>query len=145
MRLALLLPALLLATPAVAVTPVSPTAEIQDLLSRQVAAWNRGDLPGFMAAYERSTTLRFASGGTITHGWQPTLDRYLQRYPDVATMGTLAFTIHEIELLAPDAAVVFGRWELTRAQDRPWGLFTLVVRRRAEGWRIVSDHTSSAE
>lgn len=128
-----------------ALTPLPPAQEIRVLLAEQSAAWNRGDLRGFMAAYEKSPRLRFASGGTITHGWQPTLDRYLQRYPDQAAMGTLAFTIHEVDLLAPDAAVVFGKWELTRAADRPWGLFTLVVRKRPEGWRIVSDHTSSAD
>jgi ketosteroid isomerase-like protein len=128
-----------------ALTPVSPTAEIQALLHAQVAAWNRGDIPGFMAAYENSAQLRFASGGTITHGWQPTLDRYLKRYPDQAAMGSLAFTIHEVDVLAPDAAIVFGKWELTRAADKPWGLFTLVMKRRPAGWRIVSDHTSSAD
>lgn len=128
-----------------ALTPVSPTAEIHALLNEQVSAWNRGDIPGFMGAYEKSEKLRFASGGTITHGWQPTLDRYLKRYPDKATMGTLAFTVHEVELLAPDAALVFGKWELTRAADKPWGLFTLVLRKRPAGWRIVSDHTSSAD
>lgn len=119
--------------------------EVRALLTAQVAAWNRGDIPGFMVAYEKSASLRFASGGSITHGWQPTLDRYLRRYPDQATMGTLAFTIHEVELLAADAAVVFGKWELTRAADKPWGLFTLVMKKRSDGWRIVSDHTSSAD
>lgn len=115
------------------------------LLAEQEHAWNRGDIRGFMAAYEKSDTLRFASGGTITRGWQPTLDRYLQRYPDQAAMGTLRFKVHEVDLLAPDAAVVFGRWELTRAADKPWGLFTLVMKKDADGWRIASDHTSSAE
>lgn len=122
-----------------------PSAEIHALLEAQAAAWNRGDIPGFMAAYEKSEKLRFASGGSVTHGWQPTLERYRKRYPDRATMGTLTFTIHEVDVVAPDAAIVFGQWELSRAADRPWGLFTLVLKKRPEGWRIVSDHTSSAE
>jgi len=138
MRLLLLLTLL-----APALRAAAPASEIRDLLASQAAAWNRGDLPGFMAAYENSERLRFASGGTITHGWQPTLDRYRQRYPDRAAMGTLAFTVLEVHVLAPEAAVVFGRWELTRAADRPWGLFTLVLQRTPAGWRIVSDHTSS--
>ena len=121
------------------------SAAIRKLLADQVGAWNAGDIPGFMAAYEKSETLRFASGGSITLGWQPTLERYLKRYPDKAAMGTLGFTVHDVDLVAADAAVVFGRWELVRAADRPWGLFTLVMKKRAEGWRIVSDHTSSAD
>ncbi len=118
---------------------------IRAALQTQAAAWNRGDIPAFMATYWKSEKLRFASGGAITHGWQPTLERYLKRYPDKAAMGTLAFSDLEVTVLAPDAAIVFGRWELQRAQDKPWGLFTLVMRRLPDGWRIVSDHTSSAE
>lgn len=120
-------------------------ADIRAVLAAQTAAWNRGDIPGFMAGYWHSPQLRFASGGTITHGWQPTLERYQRRYPDSSAMGTLTFTLHEINVLAPDAAVVFGRWELARAQDRPWGLFTLVLRKTSAGWRVTADHTSSAE
>ncbi|MBA3248624.1 MAG: nuclear transport factor 2 family protein, partial [Pyrinomonadaceae bacterium] len=33
---------------------------------------------------------------------------------------------------------------LTRANDNPRGRFTLLLRRTAQGWRIVHDHTSSA-
>ena len=29
----------------------------------------------------------------------------------------------DITVLAPDAALVFGKWELTREKDKPWGLF----------------------
>ena len=46
---------------------------------------------------------------------------------------------------ADDAATVFGRWKLVREDDEPHGLFTLVMRRFDEGWRIVHDHTSSAK
>ena len=120
-------------------------AAIKRTLADQVAAWNRGDIPGFMDGYWKSEKLRFASGGSITHGWQTTLERYLKRYPDKAAMGTLTFTDHEVTQLAPDAALVFGKWELQRAHDKPWGLYTLVLRKLEGRWLIVSDHTSSAD
>jgi ketosteroid isomerase-like protein len=120
-------------------------AAIKRVLSAQNEAWNRGDIPGFMEGYWKSEKLRFASGGTITHGWQTTLERYLKRYPDQAAMGTLTFTDYEVTLLAPDAALVFGKWELQRAKDKPWGLYTLVLRKLDGRWLIVSDHTSSAD
>ena len=56
--------------------------DIKAVLFAQQAAWNRGDLDGFMAGYVRSDELRFASGGTITYGWQTTLERYRKHYPD---------------------------------------------------------------
>ncbi len=62
---------------AVTVTPASPTAEAQllALLTEQQASWNGGDIDGFMSAYWNSPELRFASGGTVTYGWQETRDR----------------------------------------------------------------------
>jgi len=140
--------ALLVAVGLLSAAPVraaAPETEIRALLQAQSAAWNRGDLEGFMDAYERSDTLRFASGGNITYGWKGTLERYQQHYPDRATMGTLSFQIIDVAVLGADAAVVFGHWELARAKDRPSGLFTLVLRRTPAGWRITADHTSSAE
>ena len=121
------------------------TREIVALLSAQSAAWNRGDIDGFMQAYAPTATLRFASGGNVTLGWRPTLERYKQRYPDRAAMGTLSFTDVEITSLAPDVAIAFGRWKLTREKDAPHGLFTLTLKKTAAGWRIIQDHTSSAQ
>jgi ketosteroid isomerase-like protein len=120
------------------------TVEITALLQNQAAAWNRGDIDGFMAGYAPIDDLRFASGDSITYGWRPTLERYKSHYPDRATMGTLTFSDIAVTELAPDAAIAFGRWSLTRAKDRPHGLFTLTLRKTAAGWRIIQDHTSAA-
>lgn len=60
-------------------------------------------------------------------------------------MGTLRFSDLEITPLAPDAALVLGRWRLDREKDAPGGSFTLVMRKLSEGWRVVHDHTSSDE
>ena len=97
-----------------------------------------------MAGYAKTPALRFASGGAITYGWQETLDRYEQHYPDRAAMGTLTFSDLDITVLAPDAALVFGRWRLKTEQGEPNGLFTLLFRKSDAGWRIVADHTSAA-
>jgi len=143
----LLCPLILGATLAGAASPAPEAADVADIratLMAQAEAWNSGDVARFMEYYLKSDALRFASGGTITYGWQTTLERYQKHYPDKATMGTLAFTLHEIDVLTPDTALVFGKWELTRAKDQPWGLFTLVVKKTPAGWRVASDHTSSA-
>jgi len=118
--------------------------DITALLTAQSAAWNRGDIDGFMQGYAQTDTLRFASGGTVTYGWRATLEGYKKRYPDKAAMGTLAFSELVVTELAPDAALVFGRWQLTREKDTPHGLFTLTLKKTAAGWRIIQDHTSSA-
>lgn len=123
----------------------TPEEAILQVMRDAEAGWNAGDHETYMACYVKSDSLRFASGGTVTRGWKTTLARYAARYPDAATMGQLTFSDMDVTLLGDDAAYVFGRWELERAGDHPQGLFTLVFRRFDEGWRIVHDHTSSAD
>lgn len=117
--------------------------QIRGVLETQQAAWNDGNIEGFMAHYHKSETLRFASGGDVETGWEPTLQRYLRRYPDRATMGQLGFSDLDIDVLGGSDALVFGRWTLVRAADAPTGLFTLHMKLIDGAWVIVSDHTSS--
>jgi beta-aspartyl-peptidase (threonine type) len=118
-------------------------AAIADVLDRQIAAWNRGDLAGYMDGYARTPALVFTSGGNIRHGWQDAFDHYRARYAtDPKAMGTLAFQIDSIDAVGADGAVVLGHWALTGTANAGRGVFTLVVERRPEGWRIVHDHTS---
>jgi ketosteroid isomerase-like protein len=117
-------------------------SDIRAIMNDQVAAWNRGDIDGFMRGYWNSDKLTFISGTNVTRGWQPTLDRYKKNYDSKAKMGTLTFSDLEITVLSKDAAVVLGSWSLAREKDNPHGKFTLVFRKFKDGWRIVQDHTS---
>lgn len=117
-------------------------AAIRKVMNDQAAAWNRGDIDGFMAGYWRSPKLVFVSGDSVTRGWQETLDRYKKGYDTRAKMGTLTFSDLEITVLSKDAAIVLGSWSLSREKDNPHGKFTLIFRRFKEGWRVVLDHTS---
>ena len=117
---------------------------IRALLANQVDAWNRGDLEGFMAGYWKSPELSFISGATETRGWQPTLERYRKKYQgEGKEMGKLDFFDLRVEMLGTEAAFVRGHWHLKMKNGQePGGLFTLVLRKFPEGWRIVHDHTS---
>lgn len=123
----------------------STQAAVTAALEQQVREWNAGNLAGFMETYAKSDRIRFASGGDVSLGWRTVFDRYQKRYGDRAAMGTLTFSDLDITLLGSDAALAFGRWRLKREKDEPSGLFTLVFRKTADGWRIVHDHTSAAE
>jgi uncharacterized protein (TIGR02246 family) len=120
------------------------TTEIRAVLHAQQDAWNRGNIDGFMSGYARSGSTTFVSEDTVRRGWETVRERYLKKYSDRAKMGRLTFSDLEITPISADAAVVLGRWKLKRAQDRPRGRFTLIVRRTADGWRIAHDHTSAA-
>ena len=117
-------------------------AEIRGVMAAQVAAWNRGDIDGFMAGYARSDATEFVSGDKITRGWQTVRDRYRKKYDSREKMGRLTFSHINVTPLSADAAIVLGRWQLVRQKDKPHGIFTLLFRRTPAGWRIVHDHTS---
>ena len=115
---------------------------IRKVMDEQTAAWNRGDIEGFMQGYWKSESLEFVSGDNVTKGWQPTLDRYKKSYDSREKMGTLTFSGLTINVLNKEWATVLGSWSLARAQDTPHGKFTLIFRKFKDGWRIVHDHTS---
>jgi ketosteroid isomerase-like protein len=116
---------------------------VRAVIEAQAAAWNRGDVEGYMEGYAKEDTTTFVSGDNITRGWQTVLERYKARYDTRAKMGTLAFTELEIKPLSEFYFIATGRWQLTRETDTPHGRFTLIFRRTNAGWRIVHDHTSS--
>jgi len=119
-------------------------ASVKAVLDAQVAAWNRGDVEGYMDGYWRSDETVFVSGDSLTRGWQTVLARYKKNYDSREKMGTLTFSDLEITSIGSDAAIAIGRWHLQRANDEPHGRFTLIFRKTRQGWRIVHDHTSSA-
>jgi ketosteroid isomerase-like protein len=140
--------AAMLALPAVAQEPapgeLAPREAVRRVLDDQAAAWNRRDLDGFMAGYWKSAELSFFAGGVKTVGWQATLERYRKKYQgEGKEMGKLAFSELAIDVLAADYALVKGRWRLTLTKETPGGLFTLIMRKLPEGWRIIHDHTSA--
>ncbi len=118
-------------------------AAIRAMLDEQVAAWNRGDLEKFMETYWKSPKTAYVGANGVFRGWQGVLDRYRRTYPDRQTMGKTTFSDLEITMLSPDAALILGHWHLERASGRLGGVFSLVVRKFPEGWRIILDHTSA--
>lgn len=120
---------------------------VENVLRTQQTAWNRHDLEGFMTGYWNSPELTFFSDAHETSGWQGALARYRNRYQgEGKEMGKLEFSELRIEPLGPDAAFVRGAWHLTLSDGKtPHGIFTLVFRKFSDGWKIVHDHTSSAE
>ena len=124
--------------------PAKDRTAIQRVLDDQAAAWNKGDLVGFMKGYAESDDLTFFSGNNKTKGWKATLERYQKSYQaDGKEMGRLTFSELSIETLGADHALVRGRFRLQLKSDNPTGIFTLVMRKTPAGWRIIHDHTSS--
>lgn len=126
--------------PSAPAPPVSSDPLIA-LLESTTAAWNAGDLDGFIAPYAESSTF-MTSAGPIGHADMRA--RYQKRYfangrPDQQ----LRFEQMTVRHLGADHAVMIGRFVLGGGgKPDQSGWFTLVWMRTSKGWKIIHDHSS---
>lgn len=123
--------------------PGSISSEVLTEIKRCEDGWNKGDLEDYMQSYLQSDSLRFSGNNSYRFGWNAVLNNYKRGYPDNEAMGNLTFTELDVTPISPDAALVFGRFNTARTSDTLTGLFTLLLRKTDEGWRIVHDHSSA--
>ena len=116
--------------------------EIQNILANQTKSWNNGNLESFMAGYLESDSLVFIGKSGPTYGYANTLANYKKGYPDTSHMGKLHFDIISMKALNTDHYFVIGKWYLTRTVGNINGIFTLLLRKTKNGWKIIADHSS---
>ena len=127
-----------------AMDPEAEKAAIRAVVAKMEAAWNRGDFAGYMAGFKRPDVV-FVSRGEFQKDWQGTLDHYVRDYGGggATRRGKLRFSDLRIELLAPDAAMLTGRYRL-EGGDRPQdGINTRLFRKVGGKWVIALNHVSS--
>ena len=107
----------------------------------QKKAWNEGNIEGFMAHYWKSKKMTYQSGDTRLMGWDALLDRYNKVYPK-GNMGTLEFSDLIVHVLSNDSAYVLGKWQLKTDTWTRQGLFTTILKKMEDGWKIIHDHSS---
>lgn len=122
-----------------------PRLEIKAMLARSAAAWNRGDLAGFMNDYARDSLTSYVTGGHVQYGWQPLYDRYQAAYfAPGKSRDSLTFEDVRVRPLTTELALCTARFALHRgAQLIASGPFTLILAKRDDRWLIIHDHTSS--
>ena len=116
----------------------------QAILSQMEASrqgWNTGDFDAYMDVYWASDSLQFMGLNSITHGWQPTLDRYKKSYPTAEHRGVLTYQFTHFNQLAEDCILVIGHFHLERPIGNAEGNFSLIWKRIKGEWRIILDHT----
>jgi len=123
----------------------NPQAEIEAMLARSAADWNRGDLAGFMGDYAPDSLTSHVSSGHVQYGWRRLYDRYQVTYFAPGKMrDSLTFEEVRVRPLTTDLALCTARFTLHRGDSvTASGPFTLVLQKRGERWYILHDHTSS--
>jgi len=118
--------------------------EISDLLHKQDAAWNRGDLEGFVEPYDSSGQLVFIGADGPIRDRKVLKERYEKRYKTGSSdFGKLSFSDLQVETLSSDLARAWGRWEVDQKGKKLTGWFTLILKHGSGGWHIIHDHSSS--
>jgi len=115
---------------------------IRKVLNDQVAAWNNGNIEGFMQGYWKSDSLMFIGTKGIKWGWETTLNNYKKGYPDTTAMGKLSFELLVVKKLSPEYYFIVGKWFLKRTIGDIGGHYDLLFRKVKGKWVIISDHTS---
>jgi uncharacterized protein (TIGR02246 family) len=120
----------------------SDEKEIRQLLEKQNAAWNSGNIDAFMNGYWESDSLMFIGKSGVTYGWKNTLNNYKKNYPDTTAMGKLDFTLINVRKLSSQYYHVVGKWHLKRTIGDLSGHFTLLFKKIKDRWVIIADHSS---
>jgi ketosteroid isomerase-like protein len=118
--------------------------DVVKVLLAQEKAWNAGDLEGYVKGYKDSPDTIFV-GRSISEGYTQILDEYKRNYSTRASMGTLAFSELEVHSLSDTFAACLGKYHLDRSKKDGGsadGIFSLVLQKTDQGWKIVLDHTT---
>lgn len=114
------------------------------ILEDQAAAWNAGDLEGFMSAYDRSPETTYIGASGLITGFDGIRGRYAPEFEPGAIRDSLHFTDLTARELDPRFGVVTARYVLTRdGEVTSTGPFTLVMMRVEGIWKIVHDQSAA--
>ncbi|GJM28890.1 MAG: hypothetical protein DHS20C17_15250 [Cyclobacteriaceae bacterium] len=120
----------------------NPEDIMKDVMQSQQDCWNSGNLECSMKGYWDSDSLVFVSSSRVYYGYDKTLERYRNTYPNQEAMGTLEFTIISLQSLSDASYYMIGKFHLEREIGNLEGHFTLLWRKINNQWLIVSDHSS---
>ena len=116
--------------------------KILNVLEQQRIAWNDNNINEFMKGYLKSDKLVFCVSNGPVFGWNFVKDRYLKTYSTKELMGDLSFEINNLFSLSRKVAILLGKFNLQRKNEKLSGYFTLIFKKINGNWYIVSDHTS---
>jgi ketosteroid isomerase-like protein len=118
--------------------------DVVKVVLSQEKAWNAGDVAGYVKGYKDSPDTLFI-GRQVSRGFSQILEDYERNYPNRASMGTLTFSELEVHSLSDTFAACIGKYHLERSKKDGGpadGLFSLVLEKTPDGWKIVLDHTT---
>jgi uncharacterized protein (TIGR02246 family) len=113
--------------------------DVTKVLLAQEAAWNAGDLDGYVSHYKDAPDTQ-AILGTSAHGLETIRNAFRQNFPSRETMGRLENSEVEVRELGEKFALVTGKYHLSRSHKDggdATGTFTEIFEKTAAGWQVI--------
>ena len=132
--------ALMAAPGAAQATPVQDA--IMAAMADSAAGWNAGDLDRFVAIYAPDATFVTKTG--LLRDRRAIAEHYRASFADGGNArGRLSFQPLAWRAISNVHQLLIARWTLAPASGAAEaGVTTLLFERRADGWRIIADHSS---
>jgi ketosteroid isomerase-like protein len=119
--------------------------DVVKVVLAQEKAWNDGDIEAYVkGGYKNSPDTLFI-GKQVSKGYTQILEDYKRDYTTRSSMGQLTFSELEVHPLSETFAACIGKYHLERSKKDGGpadGLFSLVLEKTPDGWKIVLDHTT---
>lgn len=128
------------ATPPVVVPTTAETFDaVSNTLDAAAEAWSSGDVDAVMATYVADEPLLVFLGDTPIKGPDAVRAALEARAAQPGGLGQMTYEWFETLQFDVNTTVVSGRVVMRRGGKTHRGLFTRVLRRTEDGWRIVHD------
>jgi ketosteroid isomerase-like protein len=126
--------------PPVAVPTTAETFDaVSNTLDAAAEAWSSGDVEAVMATYVQDEPLLVFLGDTPLKGPDSVRAALQARAAQPGGLGQMTYEWFETLQFDVNTTVVSGRVVMRREGKTDRGLFTRVLRRTEDGWRIVHD------
>ena len=118
--------------------------QVVKIVLAQEAAWNKGDLDGFLAHFKDDPET-LAVLGARARGLATIRNAFRSNYPNRDAMGNLDYSDVEARELGENFCLATGKYHVERNKKNGGpadGTFTEVFEKTAKGWEIIFSETT---
>jgi uncharacterized protein (TIGR02246 family) len=118
--------------------------DVVKIVLAQQAAWNKGDLDGYLSHYKDSPDSQ-AVLANLVRGVENIRAAYKQNFPNKDSMGTIEDTDIDVKALGDNYALATGRYHLNRPKKSGGpveGTFMELFEKTQAGWQIIFSQSS---
>lgn len=118
--------------------------DVTKVVLAQEAAWNKGDLEGYLSHYKDAPDTQAILSGPV-RGLANIKSAFHISFPNREAMGTLDNSDVEVRGLGENFALATGKYHLTRPKKsggNTEGGFVEVLEKTAAGWQVIFSETT---